>query len=478
MKIAFFSFNQWKVPLSIINELALKNSRNQNIHIIHWHAGLFRDSGYLNSSFIQKLLLYKTRIQLLFLNLHVNNLIFETSKLSVQRFKLKTILNKILDDIEVYDVQNVINLNYDGFNFGNAIASSLGTHFGFSIHDKSKFSKFTIKRMIISYLKVYLAAEEYIKTNKIQCVYIFNGRFLHDSAILNVCKKLNILFYVYEISDDPEYYYISKNSTLFDSKNLINFITESSSISKRYDIDLQAWFDKRVEVYFQKTKNDVHLAKMVAQSGDFIVFFASSMDESIYLEQDTNSVYPDQSSSLSDLSIILRRRFPYLKLVVRSHPRMTQRPREELDYWERFVDAEIKPDLHIKSGHAYNSYDLIRLAKYVSIYKSSIGLESCYLGKKPLILGQNTYSTLPGLVAIKNRASIFEFLSGDGKSETLSGLKMYLRFFEETKVCFIYPRVNLDSSQGFRSTALKYESYIFLKFHRLLHGITNYSTCQ
>jgi len=474
LNIAFFSFNQWKIPLTIINELALKYNEDHDVHILSWHARLFRDPGYLNSNLLQKLLLYRERIEIIFCNLLHSNVSYKSSNLFVNRLKLKAALIDTLKNIKVFDVQNVINLHYDGFSFGNAIVSSLGTHFGFAINDKSKFSRFTIKKMTRSYLKVYLAAEEYITANKIESVYIFNGRFLHDCAVLNVCKKLNVPFYIYEISDDHNYYYVSKNSTLFDSKNLINFMIDSSSLSQDSSIDLKTWFSSKVNVYFQNSPNDVELTEKLALLGEFIVFFASSMDESIYLEENIDSVYPDQSSSILDLAIILRTQFPNLKLVVRSHPRMTQRPKTELDHWERFVDFVIKPDLHIKSNHTFSSYELISLAKFVSIYKSSIGLESSYLGKKPLILGQNTYSVLPGLVSIKDRNSISEFLTGSGKSETLEGLILYLRYFQETKIAFNSPIVNIDSSQIFRSALLKYESYVFLKFHRILHKMANF----
>lgn len=477
-KIVFFSFNQWRVPLQIINELVIDKARDKKIHIVTWKKSLVRDPGYLNSYWLQKFFFYFDRPRKLCDSLaskfeieFESNLIYEPDKINFE-------VNKLLPRKYRLSVNEILNLEYEDFNIGNSILSTLGTHMNFPIHDKTFFSRISIKAMLKSYLKVYLSTVAYIERSSITEAYIFNGRFLHDKAAENACLKKGIDFFTFEISEDPQSYYLTSNATLYNPLNFKNLALNAyyeNFSSTNVDSLLQTWFDKKAQVYFTdsnpKPINNSELTFFDSELA--VVFFGSSMDESMYLEESRDSLFADQSSAIKGLRDTLRTFYPELKFIVRSHPRMINRPKVELKKWESFIENEIKPDIHIKSSDSINSYDLIRRSKYIAMYKSSIGLEANYLGKAPLILGQNTFSMLPGLNAVRSEEDISKFFSGDGLAKTDIGLKSYLLYFEKCKQHFKNNIIELESKQKIRSIILKYESYVYLRFHLLLHTLMN-----
>jgi CDP-glycerol glycerophosphotransferase (TagB/SpsB family) len=83
---------------------------------------------------------------------------------------------------------------------------------------------------------------------------------------------------------------------------------------------------------------------------------------------------------------------PHINLIIRIHPIIKHKDKEEQKVWERLFDYK-----HIKVVHwedPLSSYDLVKATDYSIVYHSTIGIEAAYMKKKAIILGTPWYVNL------------------------------------------------------------------------------------
>ena len=111
-----------------------------------------------------------------------------------------------------------------------------------------------------------------------------------------------------------------------------------------------------------------------------------------------NVVFPHMFAWLDAVLEIIRAH-PETLFVIRAHPD-EQRPgkaaRESVREWvQRRGVADLPNVVFVDSQEFLNSYDLIRRAKFVMVYNSTIGLEAVLLGKAVLCGGKARFTQYP-----------------------------------------------------------------------------------
>ena len=88
--------------------------------------------------------------------------------------------------------------------------------------------------------------------------------------------------------------------------------------------------------------------------------------------------------------------YPQTLFVIRAHPdesRPGKASEQSVEQWAQIRGVSEYPNIHFIPPHEYvNSYDLIRMAKFVLVYNSTIGLEASILGGAVLSAGKSRYS--------------------------------------------------------------------------------------
>lgn len=126
-----------------------------------------------------------------------------------------------------------------------------------------------------------------------------------------------------------------------------------------------------------------------------------------------NVVYPDMFAWLDDLRQVVAAN-PGTFFVFRAHPdedRPGKESRESVSQWamERGVAALPNAAFYGPSDYV-SSYELIRRAKLVLVYNSSIGLEASILGAPVLCAGRARYTQLPTLHFPQTQAAYRDLL--------------------------------------------------------------------
>jgi hypothetical protein len=465
-----------------MHDIALKESKsNHNVFIVSFKNLPIRDSGNLNSSFFENLLNFRNNQYYLKEKLkntkNLQNICFSyVSKAT--KVRIWSIFPKRFK----YRLIDVKDFAFDGFRFGNAILASLSSFYQIGSTPNTKFSFFTIYKCIKSYICVYLKTLDFLTTHKIKCVYVFNGRLLNEKAVINACKKLEVQFFTYEIAEGGQHYSIVDGEIL----NNKDFCTFSENLyTQKYTIQdksaVEDWYEnkknKSTTFYpeflsnFQTGYVDLDIMAH-KKTKKIMTFFSGSTDELMFLDSFETDIFPTQESAFSILYDRCKDSNNLIQVVVRTHPRMRFRPKIEQLEWSNFL-KKFENIIEIPSESPVDSYTLLNLSDYVSVYKSTIGIESLRLSKPTLILGQAHYIHLPGIRPVKNASDIDNFLKAPYPENCDLASDIY--GFYHTSLKIKLSKNFLDKKNySYKDDLLKVESFIFLREIQFLHFIVNY----
>jgi hypothetical protein len=136
-----------------------------------------------------------------------------------------------------------------------------------------------------------------------------------------------------------------------------------------------------------------------------------------------NTLFDDMFSWLDELGQIIQSR-PDTFFVIRAHPdedRPGKESRENVEDWFNRSRIWDFPNVRFFPPSEYiNSYDLIRRAKIVLVYNSSIGLEASIMGAAVLCAGRARYTQLPTTFFPSTRKEYMDQLNEFLDAESLS----------------------------------------------------------
>ena len=111
-----------------------------------------------------------------------------------------------------------------------------------------------------------------------------------------------------------------------------------------------------------------------------------------------NAVFPHMFSWL-DLVLMEIRTHPGTLFVIRAHPDELRPGKECCESVAQWVEAngvtKLANATFIQSNEMISSYELIKHAKFVMVYNSTVGLEATLMGKPVLCAGKARYTQIP-----------------------------------------------------------------------------------
>ncbi len=254
------------------------------------------------------------------------------------------------------------------------------------------------KNYIRSAYSLALQFEALVLETQPQTVVVFNGMQYPEATARWVARQHGIRVISHEVGMGP----------------FSAYFTEGDATA--YDLDIPADFqlneaqNQRLDDYLSKRfKGDFHMAgvkfwpEMSELTPDFLqkaagfkqmvpVFTNVIFDTS---QPHANVVFEDMFTWLDSL-LLTARSHPETLFVIRAHPdeaRVGKASEESVAEWAQARGVRDIPNLHFIPPQEYvNSYDLIRMAKFVLIYNSTIGLEASILGAAVLSAGKARFT--------------------------------------------------------------------------------------
>jgi hypothetical protein len=305
------------------------------------------------------------------------------------------------------------------------------------VTDEHVWPKRWVDACIRSFAYAYDQTAHVIRDRGATAAVVFNGRFLHDSAVASAAEHAGIPVLSYDAGG---------NDTDFDLT--IDATHDWSALQVRMRRMYEAWEpedrDRIGGRWFEERlghvdpRNALFVESQTVGKGldrtdgqRMVVYFSSSGDEISELDLDWSDYFYGQPGALLALADVCRA-MPDTTLIVRTHPHKRMKPTRDVQEWHEAV-REAAPDLHLDEHSDVDSYTLMRQADVVVTYGSTTGVEAAYADKPVIVMGPSAYDELGCAVRVSDTRDIERALReaapGDRAGAIAYGLMMRRRGF-------------------------------------------------
>ena len=282
-------------------------------------------------------------------------------------------------------------------------------------NDSHVWPKKYVEQAALSFAYVYDQVSQVIRERGTTSIYIYNGRFLHDSAVTAAAIDAGIPILSYDTGGlDTDF-----DLTIDETHDWSALQNRMKNMFDRWDPTERdsvaaSWFEERINhvdpanVQFTGGQES---GRTIERESDapLVVYFSSSGDEIAELDLDWSEYFTDQPHALVTLSDTCRELG--FDLVVRTHPHARIKPAEDNLDWDSAVEVT-DPALHIDQHSSVDSYALMREANVVVTYGSTTGVEAAYLGRPVIVMGPSAYDELGCAVRPRTQVELGELLAG------------------------------------------------------------------
>lgn len=317
-------------------------------------------------------------------------------------FKVFTVLSDsattIRKIIRMDNIDSLRLLNSKDCKLGTALANLLASE----TRDESAMPKRNICMLAIAIFTYYLTLARtnvFLIRSAPSIVYVYNGRFLQETAIADAVKQFSSISLIYyETIRDRVI------STTFGFHDLGRIQAEMVRFSKQFSDVEVLQIGKKYFRDLSGPKNDFYLKDIRPKNieSEYIVYFSSSDDEYVGFWDFREEYFGNQINAIRELSEILESF--HIPLIVRLHPNLQSKPKSVQARWEKAL-AGMKVEV-IGPADTVSSYKLLLNALGVVSYGSTIGMEAVVMGRTSLVLVDCMYDQLGCVTKAKSKGEI------------------------------------------------------------------------
>ena len=320
---------------------------------------------------------------------------FSNSQVSYFEFQADFEFEKALAP---HDLPGLMNFEYQGIPLGALSLPSirwiLRRHHLIDDH----YTRDLYRNYLKSAWSLAMQFEKLLDETDPQAVVVFNGLQYPEATARWLAQRRGIRVISHEVGMQPlSAYFTDGDATAYD-------------LDLPVDFDLNERQNERLDAYLSaRFKGDFHMAgvqfwpEMSQLSPEFLQF-ASEFQQVVPVfsnvifdtsQPHANVIFEDMFTWLDQI-LDVARNHPKTLFVIRAHPdeaRLGKASEESVSQWAQTRNVEQLRNIRFVPPQQYiNSYDLIRLAKFVLIYNSTIGMEASILGAGVLSAGKARYS--------------------------------------------------------------------------------------
>lgn len=377
---------------------------------------------------------------------------------------------KIKESIRSFkSVEELKKFKIDDFDIGYALASSLISYYRDPV---PSLMDAEIKRYLSGTLGVYYSFLNYLRENKTDRVYVFNGRLAHTKAALRACQKMGVDCFLHERGNSFRHYSIFENKGIHDLTNtrrLIIEMWENADPAER-GVIAERFFEARIKGgstnWYAFNKNPQNqLPEGFDPSKKNIAIFNSSEDEVASVSDEwKNPLYENQ---LDGLRRILRdvSGWKNYHFYLRIHPNLKNVKNADLEAIQQLKGDNftiIPPESQL------NSYFLIQHIDKVLTFGSTVGMEACYMGKPSILAGNTFYRTLGGSYDPASHEELIQLLRDDLPPLNRDVSLKFGYFFSTFGIPFKHYQAEDFSKGRFLGKEVTYSNTWRLKFNKFL----------
>ncbi len=266
------------------------------------------------------------------------------------------------------------------------------------VTDEHLWPRAWVEACVRSYAWAFDQTASLIEQRRSTAAVVFNGRFLHDSAVAAAAEQAGIPVLAYDFGGNDTDYDLTIDPT-HDWSALQRRMLEMYDAWNPAERDElgSSWFEERRQ--HADPRNALFVESQAVGTGidkaegkRLVVFFSSSGDEISELDLDWADYFYGQPGALMAVAEACRERDDTM-LLVRTHPHKRMKPKRDVEEWHEAV-AQASPDVHLDEFSEVDSYTLMRQADVVVTYGSTTGVEAAYAKCPVVVMGPSAYDEL------------------------------------------------------------------------------------
>ncbi len=332
-----------------------------------------------------------------------------------------TIKNWLTDNGLNYDIPQVKNIEelklikYKDFDIGLATVSSLVSVLREPNPDMEKHAGLWT-RAYESSLLTYTNMLNSLSEGNFDKVYIFNGRYAVERAVVRACEKLNIEYTVHERGRDINHYMLYDNSLPHNRKAWLKRMNEAwndpsvsneekERIGKSFFID-RTKGKEEFWISFVHDMKEGYLPENYDENKTNVTIFTSSEDEMISISDEwKNSLYDSQYEGIKR---ILGDSPEEYQFYLRIHPNMIGINSSDI---EKMKSLEYPNLTIIPPDSNVNSYSLIKASDKVITFGSTVGVEASFWETPSILAGVSYYHGTNATYDAKSHQDVIELIN-------------------------------------------------------------------
>jgi hypothetical protein len=288
-----------------------------------------------------------------------------------------------------------------------------------------------VRSLMRAALSVYRSTRNYLRQERIEQAYVFNGRFAIVRAVLRASQAESVTCYTHDRGCDFNHFALYRNSLPVDigmTRSSIQESWESADASERVRFGRQ-FYEERVEgtkqnwLSFTDQQDKDALPSDWMSSRRNIAIFTSSEEEFAAIgEEWQNPIYEHQLDGVRRIVADSVNRQD-IHLYIRIHP--NQRGVQN-DYARAVAGLRASNVTVIPPESPVSSYRLLLQADSVLTFGSTIGIEATYWGKPSILAGQCFYRHLNATYNPETHEEVMRLLASDTlPAKPIEGAVMY-----------------------------------------------------
>ena len=234
-----------------------------------------------------------------------------------------------------------------------------------------------------------------------QAVIVFNGMFYPEATVRFLAQKQDVPVFTHEVGMLPlTAFFTAGEATAYPIQ-----IPESFTLTSQQDQQLDQYLADRMEGNFstagiefwpEMRKVDSSFRKQMKEYKSIVPVFTNVVFDTS--QGHANVIFPHMFAWLKSVVRSIQGH-PETLFIIRAHPDELRPGKESAetvaDWIEQNQVLALSNVRFINAREYISSYDLIKAAKFVMVYNSTIGLEASILGKPVLCAGKARYTQVP-----------------------------------------------------------------------------------
>lgn len=298
------------------------------------------------------------------------------------------------------DVQSMMDFMTDNYDIGSSVLSSVICSLRDATPNMEQYADL-LHRYMLSCFAVYRSMRNFLRSEKVDIVYVFNGRMSMTRAILRACEAEGVEFYTHEAGNDAYTYGLFHNAMPHGIKMMTNMMHEhwqntSNNPVRRKEI-AEAWYKNRAKGMAVNGYSFVEQQQSGMLPPDFditkrhIVMFTTGTFEYVTVGTDyKHEVYPSQIDGIRQVVRAFAQYKDTFHITIRIHPNLKGLPKDIDPVVALASDyvTVVLPDSPV------STYALLQQSEKVIVFNSTVGIEAAYWGKPCLLGGKTAYQEL------------------------------------------------------------------------------------